>query len=101
MVIAIENGNGNGSGRPGILSTKNPFVFVKSLFTESKVGGLDVPQEKLEDLLKNTYSGPLHDVPLPHVAGIPRPASLAVAFDMSNLKVKEVREFVRKARAKS
>ena len=35
------------------------------------------------------------------MAGIVRPACPGVAYDMSNLKVKEVREFVRKARTKS
>ena len=72
---------------------KNPYAFAKSLFTESKSGFLDVPQEELENHLKKTYSDLLRNVPLPHMAG--------VAFDMFNLKVKEVREFVRKACAKS
>lgn len=35
------------------------------------------------------------------MAGIPRPASSGVTFDMSNLKVKEVCEFVRKAHTKN
>lgn len=35
------------------------------------------------------------------MAGIPRPASPGVTFDMSNLKVKELREFVGKAHTKN
>ena len=77
---------------------QNPYAFAQSQFTESESGVLDVPQEELEDHLKMSYSDPLHEVPLLHMAGIPRPASPGVAFDMSNLKVKEVHEFVRKTR---
>ena len=80
---------------------KNTYAFAKSLFTESKRGVLDVSQEDLEDHLKKTYSDLLSDVPLSHMAGIVRSASPGVAFDMSNLKVKEVREVVRKVGAKS
>jgi len=80
---------------------KNPYAFAKSLFTESKSGVLDVPQEELEEHLKKTYSDSCRDVPLPHMHGITKPAPPGLAFDMSNLKAKEVREFVRKARTKS
>ena len=80
---------------------KNPYAFAKSLFTESKSGVLDVPQEELEEHLKKTYSDSCRDVPLPHMYGITKPAPPGLAFDMSNLKAKEVREFVRKARTNS
>ena len=48
-----------------------------------------MPQEELEDHLKKTYSDSC------------RPAPPGVAYDMFNLKVKEVREFARKARSMS
>lgn len=76
---------------------KNPYAFAKSLFTESKSGVQDVPQGELEEHFKKTYSDPCRNVPLPRMPGITRPAPTGVAFDMSNLQMKGVREFVRKS----
>ena len=93
-MLRINGSDGNGRGGPGMLSTKT-HASAKSLFTEGDIGVLDVPQDELEGHLEKPYSDPLHDMPLLHMAGIPTPASPGVAIDMSNLKVNEVREFVK------
>lgn len=74
---------------------QKPIRLCQTLFTESKSGVLDVPLEELKEHLKKTYSDSCQNVPLPYM---PPPG---VAFDMSNLKVKEVCEFVQKAHTKS
>lgn len=38
------------------LSTRNPFRFVKGLFTKEKSGPLQVSKRELEDHLKATYT---------------------------------------------
>ena len=80
---------------------KNPFKFAKSLFIEGKSGVMDVPQEELEAHLKKTYSDELKDVPLESFDDVPRPPPPEKRFDMSYISMKEVSDFVKKARAKS
>ena len=80
---------------------KNPFKFAKSLFTEGKSGVLNVPQEELEAHLKKTYSDSLKDVPLAPFDDVPRPPEPEKKFNMSYITMKEVTDFVKKARSKS
>ncbi|KAL9976249.1 hypothetical protein ACROYT_G013521 [Oculina patagonica] len=80
---------------------KNPYKFAKGLFVESKSGKLECAKEELENHLKATYSDPKREDKLPRMAGLQKPTSPGVAFDMSDIKMKEVDDFVRKARAKS
>ncbi|KAL9964680.1 hypothetical protein ACROYT_G028355 [Oculina patagonica] len=80
---------------------KNPYKFAKGLFVESKSRKLECAKEELENHLKATYSDPKREDELPRMAGLQKPTSPGVAFDMSDIKMKEVDDFVRKARAKS
>ena len=79
----------------------NPYAFAKKLFVESKSGKLDVPKEELENHLKMTYLDDLNSIPMPHLRDLPKPRDPTVMFDDSGIKLKEVRDFVHKARAGS
>ena len=68
---------------------------------ESKSGKLDVPKEELENHLKMTYSDDLNGIPIPPLRDLPKPQDPTVMFDDSGIKLKEVRDFVHKARAGS
>ena len=70
----------------------------KKIFVESKSGKLDVPKEELENPLRMTYSDDLNGIPIPPLRDLPNPT---VMFDDSGIKLKEVRDFVHKARAGS
>ena len=80
---------------------KDPYKFAKGLFSESKSGKLECTKEELENHLKETYSDPEGQYRLPRMAGLQTPTTPSVAFDMSDIKAKEVDDFVRKARSKS
>ena len=79
----------------------NPYAFAKKLFVESKSGKLDVPKEELENYLKMTYSDDLNGIPIPPLRDLPKPQDPTAMFDDSGIKLKEVRDFVHKARAGS
>ena len=79
----------------------NPYAFAKKLFVESKSGKLDVPKEELENHLKMTYSDDLNSIPIPPLRDLPKPQDPTVMFDDSGIKLKEVRDFIHKARAGS
>ena len=79
----------------------NPYAFAKKLFVESKSGKLDVPKEELENHLKMTYSDDVNGIPIPPLRDLPKPQDPTVMFDDSRIKLKEVRDFVHKARAGS
>ena len=80
---------------------KNPFKFAKSLFIEGKSGVLNVPQKELETHLQRTYSDELKDVPLEPFDDVPRPPPPKKKFDTSYIDLKEVVEFIKRARAGS
>ena len=80
---------------------KNPFKFTRTLFEEEKSGVLNVPKEELEAHLQEKFSDPLSDTPLGHFTDLNQPPPPEERFDTSPLKLGEVKEFVRKARAKS
>jgi len=80
---------------------KNPFKFTKKLFEVEKNGVLNVPKEDLEAHLREKYTDPLTNIPLGHLNELNRPHPPAEKFDNSPLKLGEIRDFVKKARAKS
>ena len=80
---------------------QDPYKFTKGLFTESKSGRLECSKEELEKHLKDTYSDKTNSAPLPHMEGLRKPTAPGVNFDLSDIKKKEVDDFVKKARAKS
>ena len=80
---------------------KNPYAAAKKLFTESKSGRLKCSKMELDNHIRNTYSDPLRDEPLPPMKGLKHPSSPGVKFQLGRLKEKELDDFVRKSRAKS
>ena len=68
------------------------------LLVESKSGKLDVPKEELENHLKMTYSYDLNGIPIPPLRDLPKSQDTTLLFDDSGIKLKEVRNFVHKAR---
>ena len=80
----------------------DPYKFAKGLFTESKAGKLECPKEELESHLAKTYNDAMRDEELQQpVGGLLRPTRPGVPFDLSDLRKKEVDDFIRKARSKS
>ena len=80
----------------------DPYKFAKSLFTESKTGKMECTKEELEKHLADTYNDPRREEELEQpTGGLQRPTQPGVSFDLSDLKKKEVDDFIRKARAKS
>ncbi|XP_072047083.1 uncharacterized protein [Amphiura filiformis] len=79
----------------------NPHHFTKKLFEQSKSGELSVPQEELEDHLKETYSDQQRQVPMPNIAGLVKPTQPGVQFELAQPKLAEVEKFVNKARSAS
>ena len=80
---------------------KNPFKFTKKLFEEEKSGVLKVSKETLEAHLQRKYSDPLTDTPMGNFGELNRLQPPEETFDNSPIKLGEVKDFVRKARAKS
>ena len=77
----------------------NPHRFTKTLFESSKSGEQNIPQQELEEHLKNTYSDQQHVVPMPDIVGLVRPTKPDVDFDLSEPQLAEVEMFINKARA--
>ena len=71
------------------------------MFEEEKNGFLDIPKEDLEAHLRKKYTDPLTDTPLRRLNEPNRPHSLEEKLDDSLLKLSEIKDFVRKAQAKS
>ena len=80
---------------------KDPYKFAKKLFDEKKGGKLECTKEELETHLKETYTDPQRNTKLPPMAAMKRPTAPGVQFNMDGLKMKEVEDFVKKARAKA
>lgn len=68
---------------------------------KSKSGKLECMKDELENHLKATYSDPKREDKLSRMAGLQRPTAPGMAFDMSEIKMKDVDDCVRKAHAKS
>ena len=80
---------------------KNLFKFTKELFEGKKNGVLNSPKEELEAHLQKKYTDPLTDTPQGHLNKPNHSHPLEEKFDDSPLKRGEIKDFVRKAWAKS
>ena len=80
---------------------KNLFKFTKKLFKGEKNGVLNIPKEDLEAHLRKKYTDPLTDTPLGRLNEPNCPHPLEEKFNDSPLKLGEIKDFVRKARARS
>ena len=76
----------------------NPHKFTKRLFEESKSGVLEVPKDEPEDHLRRTYAAESQEKVQP-IAGLVRLAAPTAPFHLSEPRLKEVRDFVRRAQA--
>ena len=79
----------------------NPNQFTKKLFEQSKNGELNVPQEELENHLRETYSDPDRQIPMADMEGLVKPTHPGEQFDLSPPKLSEVERFINKARSAS
>ena len=79
----------------------NPYAFAKKLFMESSSGELDVLKVELENHLRMTYPDDLNSIPISPLRDLPKPQDLTVMFDDSGIKLKEVQDFIHKARTGS
>ena len=80
---------------------KDPFGSVKKLFAEARNGELACSKQELDDHVRATYSDPRREEEIPYMQGLKRPPPPGVKFNMGDITVEEVSNFVRKARAKS
>ena len=80
---------------------KGPYKFAKGLFTVCRSGKLECPKEDLEKHLRATYCDEGRNIQIPLIQGVRKPAKPGVDFDISDLKKREVDDFVKKSRAKS
>ena len=64
-------------------------------------GTLKVTQSQLEKHLRNTYTSPWRDEPLPEMERLVRPAEPGCPYDTSDLRWAKTNDHVRKARASS
>ena len=80
---------------------ENPHRFTRKLFEQSKSGEFNIPQQELEDHLRNVYSDLHREEPMADIAGLVRPSKPGVMFDESEPKLAEVEKFINKARAAS
>ena len=80
---------------------KDPYGEAKKLFTEPRSGKLNCSKEELDLHVKQTYSDPLRNQPLPELESLKRPASPNVSFNVGPIEKWEVDQSMKKARAKS
>ena len=80
---------------------KNPFKFTKKLFEGEKNRVLNIPKEDLEAHLRKKYTNPLTDTLLGRLNEPNHLHPPEEKFDDSPLKLGEIKDFVRKAQAKS
>ena len=85
--------------RLGVHSTQILMLSKKKLFVESKSGKLDVPKEEFENHLRMTYPDDLNLIPIPPLRDLPKSHDPTVIFNDSVIKLKEVWDFLHKARA--
>ena len=88
-------------GLGAISKKRNPFKFTKKLFEGEKNGVLNILKEDLERHLQKKYTNPLTNIPLGHLSEPNCPHPLEEKFDNLPLKIGEIKDFVRKARAKN
>ena len=69
-------------------------MLTKRLFEKNKSGVLEVPQDELEDHLRRMYTAKSQEVVQP-IAELERLAALTTPFDLTEPRLKEVRDFVK------
>ena len=62
---------------------------------------MESTKEELESHLAQTYNDPRREEELPPFPGLKKPTRPGLAFNMTDLKKKEVDDFIKKARTKS
>ena len=80
---------------------QNPFKFVKGIFQEKRSRTLECTKAEMENHLKKTYSDEGRETALPEMSGIPKPSAPGIPYDTGDIKMREVEEFLKKARSKS
>ena len=80
---------------------KNPYEATKKLFTEARSGRLKCSKEDFDAHVKQTYSDPRREEPMPYMEGLKYPTAPGFDFPLGPLWEDEVDNFVKKARAKS
>ena len=77
---------------------ENPFKFAKTLFQETRSGRLECTKDEMENHLKETYNDKERENELSDMKGIPKPTAPGVKYDLSELRSREVDDFLKKAR---
>lgn len=80
---------------------KDPFKFMKGIFTKEKSGSLKTSRDQVEEHLRTIYSDEKKDEPVIVPADIPPISPPQHQFDISPPKLSEVKQAVRKARSAS
>ena len=79
----------------------NPYGFTKDLLGQKRSGSLKCSKEELEEHLSSTYSDPKCDKQLEEFARLIEPHEATREFDLSEIKLGEVQDVVKKARSAS
>ena len=80
---------------------QNPFKFAKGISQEKRSGILECTKAEMENHLKKTYSDEGRETALPEMSGIPKPSAPGIPYDTRDIKMREVKGFLKKARSKS
>ena len=81
--------------------SKNPFEFTSKLLGKARSGRLECPKEEVEEYLAKTHDDEHRLMPLDENPDLYKPEDPIMTFDESDIKLKEVKDIVNKARAKS
>ena len=76
---------------------KDSFYFTKKLLEATRSGKIKYPKDEVQAHLRKTYSDLLRNKKFP----LAEPKDPEVVFDITEAKLKEVTNIIRKARAKS
>ncbi|XP_042589393.1 general transcription factor II-I repeat domain-containing protein 2-like [Cyprinus carpio] len=80
---------------------KDPFEFVKGIFTKEKSGFLKTSKDQVEEHLRTIFTDEKKDEPIVVPTDIPPISSPQHQFDISPPKLSEVKQAVKKARSAS
>ncbi len=80
---------------------KDPFKFVKGIFTKEKSGFLKTSKDQVEEHLRTIYTDEKKDEPIVVPTDIPPVSPPQHQFDISPPKLSEVKQAVKKARSAS
>ena len=79
----------------------NPFKYTADLLGKEKSGRLTCSQKKVEEHLAAVHDDRNRSNPLPDFNNLERPEQPTIEFESGDITLKEVKEVVKKARAKS